>query len=37
MIPFCVLELMFSKAAHGPKILKTRDLRALANKMHEHQ
>ncbi len=37
MVPFCVLEPMFSKAAHSPKIPKTSDLPALANKMHERQ
>jgi len=37
MVPFCVLEPMFCKAAHSPKIPKTSDLPALANKMHERQ
>lgn len=36
-VPFCVLEPMFRKAAHSPKIPKTSDLPALANQMHQRQ
>jgi hypothetical protein len=37
MVPFCVLEPMPGKGADYLKSSKTRDLPALANKVHERQ